>query len=162
MIFFTFIVCQVDFRAPVLAAQHIRTERINRKGDLSLLPHCQGLPLLPWEGGTQHVCACVFVRVCLRAIVSMCVVLNYGISFQMRRIYSVPFLFAAPIIQRNSCAWNVICDTADLKGFHKDFFEAESCKRTCHSCCWQPRWRNITWKTQPSPSLSSSCWRLAL
>ncbi len=40
----------------------------------------------------------------------------------MRCIYSVPFLFAAPIIRRNSCALNVICDTADLKGFHQDFF----------------------------------------
>lgn len=40
----------------------------------------------------------------------------------MHRIYSVPFLFVAPIILQNSCAWNVICDTADPKGSHKGFF----------------------------------------
>lgn len=39
----------------------------------------------------------------------------------MHRIYSVPFLFVAPIILQNSCAWNVICDTADPKGSHKVF-----------------------------------------
>ncbi len=64
MIFFTFIVCQVDFWAPVLAAQHIRTERINREGDLSLLPHCQGLPQLPREGGTDGARECVSMFTC--------------------------------------------------------------------------------------------------
>lgn len=49
------------------------------------------------------------------------VILNYGVLFRMHRIYSGPFLFVAPIILQNSCAWNVICDTADPKGSHKGF-----------------------------------------
>lgn len=55
------------------------------------------------------------------------VILNYGVLFRMHRIYSVPFLFVAPIILQNSCAWNVICDTADPKGSHKvSFFFSSS------------------------------------
>lgn len=52
------------------------------------------------------------------------VVLNYGISFRMHCIYSVPFLFVAPIIHRNSCAWNVICDRGDLRVFFHTVFHS--------------------------------------
>lgn len=74
----------------------MRSEKINWIGDSSLLAHCQGLPLqllrAGWRGGGRRVAE------------SGGVVLNYGISFRMHCIYSVPFLFVAPIIRRNSCA----------------------------------------------------------
>lgn len=123
MIFFTFIVCQVNSWAPVLAAQHMRSEKINWIGDSSLLAHCQGLPLqllrAGWrrrtEPGRRAGVRCVWGGF----------VLNYGISFRMHCIYSVPFLFVAPIIRRNSCAWNVICDRGDLRVFFHTVFHRQ-------------------------------------
>lgn len=100
----------------------MRSEKINWIGDSSLLAHCQGLPLqllrTGWRrrmergGGWQ------------RRWWGGHVVLNYGISFRMHCIYSVPFLFVAPIIHRNSCAWNVICDRGDLRVFFHTVFHS--------------------------------------
>lgn len=95
-------VCQVNSWVPVLAAQHMRSEKINWIGDSSLLAYCQGLPLQLLRTGWRR---------------RGDVVLNYGISFKMHCIYSAPFLFVAPVIRRNSCAWNVICDRGDLRVF---------------------------------------------
>lgn len=113
MIFFTFIVCQVNSWAPVLAAQHMRSEKINWIGDSSLLAHCQGLPLQLLRAGWRRR---------MERGGGRC--LNYGISFRMHCIYSVPFLFVAPIIRRNSCAWNVICDRGDLRVFFHTVFHS--------------------------------------
>lgn len=85
--FYTFIVCQVNSWVPVLAAQHMRSEKINWIGDSSLRAHCQGLPLQLLRAGGG--------RMAERGGD----VLNYGISFRMHCIYSALFLFVAPIIR---------------------------------------------------------------
>lgn len=85
--FYTFIVCQVNSWVPVLAAQHMRSEKINWIGDSSLLAHCQGLPLQLLRAGGGKVAE------------RGGDVLNYGISFRMHCIYSALFLFVAPIIR---------------------------------------------------------------
>lgn len=131
MIFFTFIVCQVNSWVPVLAAQNMRSEKINWIGDSSLLAYCQGLPLQLLRTGWRR---------------RGDVVLNDGISFKMHCIYSAPFLFVASIIQRNSCAWNVICDRGDQRVFFLIVFHRRGglyllhtvSQGGCHSCCWQP------------------------